>query len=421
MVSQRLKSIHVTKCGVLKCALMPASRAACSMFAVITFAICFFGAAASVAATAPTSVYLQTPALASTGTTNVTSPVHFQATAESTYGITGYAIYVDNNEVYLSTITTLDTWVVISSGTHTVHITAWDSNGGYTTIPSQNSNYSIDVTGFAPPTPPPAATEVNVDNTYSWAKQSGAGSSCSTGTIGTWSSTSDPNTANAPDPTGGQHFTETNSCGEEDNSLFAWKDDANSSNAITNFLWDYWFYVPTSTAQTSVQAFESDLFFAVEVNDGNVHEFMFGSQCYYDGTMGAYYWEFAYPQSNEWTASSDSCQPTRPESATLQAFAPGTWHHATVFYQRMTPNGSSPAYQHIVSSPTASNDTNTEGQFGTLTIDGYTYYLGDVVQSSIPSPAWSPVLGVQHQLDMPASSSGQTIDEYVDQESVYVW
>jgi hypothetical protein len=71
--------------------------------------------------------------------------------------------------------------------------------------------------------------------------------------------------------------------------------------------------------------------------------------------------------------------------------------------------------------PTYTTDTNTEGLFGTLTIDGYTYYVGQIVQSSIPIPGWSPVLGVQRQLDMPPLSTTQTINEYVDQETVYTW
>ncbi|MGA7217070.1 MAG: hypothetical protein WBX38_02080 [Candidatus Sulfotelmatobacter sp.] len=189
-----------------------------------------------------------------------------------------------------------------------------------------------------------------------------AGAPCDSGTIVTpWTSSSNPNTANAPDPTGGQHFDQSNaSCpSDEDNTLFAWKDDPDASNALTNFLWDFWFYVPTSTNPNNIQALESDLFMAVKMEDGDVHEFMFGSQCYYDGTAkGAGYdtWEFAYPQSNEWTDSPGySCQPTRPESSTVQYFTEGEWHHATYYYQRVTPNGSSPAYQNIVGSPSSSN------------------------------------------------------------------
>lgn len=150
-----------------------ASKWVRSTFAAAIAMGCVFSATLLLAQSNPTSVYLQTPPLTTTATTSVTSPVHFQATEEAASTITGYAIYVDNNLVYLNSLTTLDAWVVISSGTHNVHITAWDCGTCYLTIPSQSGNYSIDVTGFAPPTPPASALNLNVDKTYSWAKQTG--------------------------------------------------------------------------------------------------------------------------------------------------------------------------------------------------------------------------------------------------------
>lgn len=375
------------------------------------------------AQTAPTALTLQTPPLTTSATTNVTSPVHFVATAESTYGITGYAIYVDGNQLYVNQATTLNAWVALSSGTHTVHITAWDQSSGYLTIPSQTTNYSLDVTGFAVPTQPPTALTLNVDTmtNYKWAVEPNPGGNCETGTIGTWSSTSDPDTANAPDPTGGQEFTETNpsTCNGgspgEDNTLYAWKDTGDPKNQYLNFLWDFWFYVPTAVNSDYVQALENDFFTALTMSDGNVHEFMYGSQCYYDGSTQAGYLDYG-----AWTATSDSCQPTRPYSSTLQVYTEGVWHHVRIFYQRATP-GTNVPYQNALNNLSSSNDTNTDAVFGVYEIDGYTYYWGYVVPSTVPSPAWSPVIAVQHQLDMPSSASGKTINEYVDDEFLYAW
>lgn len=76
-------------------------------------------------------------------------------------------------------------------------------------------------------------------------------------------------------------------------------------------------------------------------------------------------------------------------------------------------------YPVIPSSLSSSTDTNSYLRFGTVTIDGVTTYFGDTVASTIPQPAWSPVLGVQHQLD--SAASGITINEYVTQESVTSW
>jgi hypothetical protein len=418
-----MKNVSVKNC--------PVSSFKGSMFALAAIAGCLFSALSLTGQVVnPTSVYLQTPPLTTSATTNLTSPVHFQATAESTYAITGYAIYVDSNLVYKNTLTTLDTWVVISSGTHSIVVTAWDSTGGLL----QSSSYSIDITGFTAPTPPPRALVLNVDALssgsspkYPWSVQPNAGGACSTqGTIGTWTSSSDPNTSNAPDPTGGEFFTETNTgctsgSGLEDNTLFAWKDSGDMSNAQTNYLWDFWFYVPTTNNTNYIQALEADYFTALKMEDGDVHDFMFGSQCNYEGSSKADYLEFAYPLDNDWAPTSYSCQPTRPYSSTLQSYSEGAWHHVTGFYQRVTPNGSSPVYQNVAAGQTSSNDTNTDLLFGTMTIDGYTYYLGYVGQSVIPSPAWSPVIGVQHQLDIPPLTTVQTIDEYVDAETLYAW
>jgi hypothetical protein len=190
--------------------------------------ICCFAASlpAEAQSTPPTALNLQSPALSPSGTTDLTSPIHFQATAESQYQITGYVVYVDNNIAFQNSAPTADAWIVVSSGTHQIHVTAWDSSGGsnnYLSLPGQNANYSIDVTGFAPPTPPTSALQINIDQatSYPWVVQPNAGGNCETGTIVTpWTNSVDPNTGNAPEPTGGQHFSQIG-CGQEDNTLFA--------------------------------------------------------------------------------------------------------------------------------------------------------------------------------------------------------
>lgn len=91
---------------------------------------------------------------------------------------------------------------------------------------------------------------------------------------------------------------------------FAWKDTDSSTvtNARTNFLRDYWFYVPTSTNPAIVQALESDLFIALPIGS-ETYEFMFDAQCDVNGTSPADYWQFAWPRESDWTATNFSCQP----------------------------------------------------------------------------------------------------------------
>src|ERR1700722_8382544 len=96
-----------------------------------------------------TAVSVQTPALGS-GTTNLISPVHFQAPAERDAGITGYVVYVDGQEAYQTFAPLLDAWVVVAPGAHSVYVKAWASDGSLLST----STYDVSVTGFAPPVPP---------------------------------------------------------------------------------------------------------------------------------------------------------------------------------------------------------------------------------------------------------------------------
>ena len=364
---------------------------------VFTLTLLLFGSFAVHASVL--AVSLQSPYLSPKGTTNLVSPVHFQGTAEGTSTITGYVVYVDNVNVFRNFSPSLDAWVMLPPGSHSVYVKAWDSGSNLST-----STYQINIAGFAPPTPPQRAhREVNIDKSgWTLDNNPDVGGDCNDGSIGTYKNSSDPNTANAPAFDGnGQHFLVTSRCTYDD-SLFYRKFNNAVFSAHTNFLWDFWFYIPTTTQNGTLQALEFDLFQAVQLNDG-VHEFMFGSQCNYATNQ----WQIWLPKSGGLTwvdAGISPCQVTA-----------GTWHHATYFLQRVTSSG----YQQIPKSFSPSSDVNAYLRFGTLTIDGSTVYLGGLSYSTIPNPAWSPVLGVQYQLD--TAASGVTVEEYLDAASLTSW
>ncbi len=349
-----------------------------------------------------TAVSVQGPNLIGNGTANLISPVHFQATAESDAEITGYVVYLDNQIAYQNFARQLDAWVVVAPGAHSVYIKAWDSNNSLLSTPT----YEFDVTGFDPPTPPTSATRVaRIAESSLWVVDNnpGVGGNCNDGSIGTFQSSSDPNTSNSPDyPRTGQHFVLKSKC-QYDDTLFYRKDgrDPSPYAGDTNFLWDFWFYIPTTTQHASVQALEFDFFQALPLSDG-VHEFMFGSQCNYASNQ----WQLWLPQGGGLTWVNAGLSPCQ--------FSTGSWHHATYFLQRVIPAG----YQKIPATFSPSSDTNSGLRFGTLTIDGNTMYLGGLSNSTIPYH-WSSTLGVQHQLD--SAQNGATIEEYVDNESVTAW
>ena len=348
-----------------------------------------------------TAVSVQSPNLLVSGTTSLVSPVHLQATAEDTATVTGYVVYVDNANVYRNFTPSVDAWITLPPGTHTLYVKAWDSQTNLAT-----QTYLINIVGFASPTPPVHAHRIlNIDN-GAWTVDNSppVGGECNHGSIGPFSNTTDPNTNNLPASDGrGQHFVLTSGCTYDD-SLFYRKYSKDQSRFArdTNFLWDFWFYIPSTTRNSTIQAVEHDLFQALQLSDG-VHEFMFGSQCNYITNQ----WQVWLPQGSNlvwFDAGISPCQ-----------FSTGKWHHATYFLQRVTPSG----YQEIPKTFDLASDHNTSLRYGTLTIDGQTMYLGGIAWSTIPNPAWSPVIGVQHQLD--SAVAGAIIDEYVDGESLISW
>ena len=349
------------------------------------------------------SITIQTPALNVQNAVNVSAPVHFEATAESSSAITGFVVYVDHENVYQNHSASLDAWIAIPpGGEHSVYVTAWDSSGDLLTTPT----YSINVVDATLPVPPALALRKLHLDSSAWTVDNnpGVGGQCNDGSIGAFEHGYDPNTANSPaSAVSGQHFIVTTKC-QYDDSLFYLKDGTAPSpySGDTNFLWDFWMYVPSTTSTSSVQAIEADLFQAVQMSDG-VHEFMFGSQCNYATNQ----WQLWLPQNGKLTWTNASLSPCQ--------FAPGSWHHVTYFLQRVTSTG----YQIIPASFSPASDPNNYLRFGTLTVDGETMYLGGMANSTIPSPAWAPVLGIQHQLD--GAANNVMLEEYINGETVISW
>ena len=63
---------------------------------------------------------------------SVNSPVNIQASAQSAHTITGWHIYVDSVDVFgQNNVSSINTNVSMSAGTHTVLVRAWDSTGAY--------------------------------------------------------------------------------------------------------------------------------------------------------------------------------------------------------------------------------------------------------------------------------------------------
>jgi phosphatidylinositol-3-phosphatase len=85
----------------------------------------FTSSSATKCAAATYGVTVCSPAAGST----VGSPVHFAAAAKSTNPITAMRIYIDSVSQFLGYASSLDTYLSVKSGTHSVVVQAWDSTG----------------------------------------------------------------------------------------------------------------------------------------------------------------------------------------------------------------------------------------------------------------------------------------------------
>jgi hypothetical protein len=288
--------------------------------------------------------------------------------------ITGYVVYVNNNNVYRNYINTLDAWVVLNPGTYNFYIRAWDSTGAFGT----SLTYTVTVSGTVIPTPPSNAVVFNnLDDATGWGSCGDVG--CAGGGA---NATSFPMTQNVASPSRDGASTEFQITGPAYADALWWK-KVGAYNDKENFLWEWWFYLPASS--TSAQALEFDAFQFAPVGS-TLTEFMFGTECNY--ALGV--WDGWNQQTGSWVHTSFSCP----------KFSTGTWHHAILFVQRV-------------------GDNRDQVRYGNLTIDGVTTQW-NLTEPTAPTPAgWTANTGVQFQLD--ENSSGTSLQEWVDSVKLTIW
>jgi hypothetical protein len=391
-------------------------------------AFCVFGlclATTAFAATCPggpVTVDLTSPA--GSGTYSV--PVYFAATASSTAGtISGYAVYTnqwsyipfaEGEPIYRNNdITTLNAYVILpetqSGGSlaQTVFVRAWDSAGNC----GDSANLSITASGANIPSSfsglGGVQTWTNTENDEEnsddgnvagwWACSSCAG----TGPVGTVSYTFDqtsPEYGSNPSI----EFTLTGASGSD--GLFYYKvPPYGEQDSLTNFVWDFYFYLSENDTKANTAALEFDLFQAV---DG--YKYMIGTQCnYYQSGISTPIW-------NTWNATAGNWEPAVRNSETDSSPPPSAsngiacpnpittqgWHHLQYYLQRTYPDSTYP-----------------EGRilYGTMALDGQ----ATVWNISAPPVAtsWGDVLGIQQQQDIQTGTV--TLQEWVDENDLTSW
>ena len=321
-------------------------------------------------------VTLQSP------TTATANPVAVKATASSAKGVSGWAVYADDQPVYQANAasTSLATQVNLSAGAHVLYVRAWDPTGANGTSASQTVNVSgsgapaaSEAANATPasalPQPPANATVFdNLQNsTDGW-------SSCSLCAQGTHDTS---NYWMAP-------FTTQPSRSGSSRELFiggpAWSNALftrtfpGNQNA-SRFLWDFWVYQDSTTA-AHIWTSEFDLFQAI-----GGHEFMIGSQC----NFGNGVWDVWNSVANRWEGTSIPCP----------RWAANVWHHIQWYMER---NGN-------------------QYRYATLVVDGKPISVNKSYDA-IPMD-WRDVVGVQWQLDQ--DSTGLALHQWIDNVRLTIW
>jgi hypothetical protein len=254
------------------------------------------------------------------------SPVHFVASASGSAPIVSMRIYVDNNSVYLVYASSLNTYVSLSSGGHSVMVQAWDNLGNV-----YKNGFTINVSGSAAPAPTPTTT----GTTFSLIEKMSGWQSCTTcagaGGNGTTAYYWDKQFVSSPSQNGAsmQFFLG----GSTPYSDALWWKQLGGNNSVTHFQYDVDFYLTTPQYAQSLE-------FDVNQSNGS-RKFIFGTQC---NIRNGGVWDVWDTANKVWRSTGIACS----------APSAYTWHHLTWQFYRDSGN-----YAHFVS----------------LTLDGVTHYV----------------------------------------------
>ena len=324
----------------------------------------------SVASTSGTTVTVQSPGNGA----SVGSPVTFAANASSPNGISGWVIYMDDQNVYQvnNSSTSLSASVNLPGGTHTIYIRAWDRlSGAYGTSPkfSINVGGSSGSGGGALPTPPSnAAVFADTDqSTSNWSDCSNCagGSYTSNYWKAFWQSSPSMDGASLQFFNGGGPWADV-----------LWIKKFGNQSWATNFLWDFYVYFDGTTA-SNLWAAEYDLWQSV-----GGYEYMIGTQC----VFGTGEWDTWDQANGRWVKTSIPCK----------RMSAGNWHHIQWYMQRLSGN----RYKYV-----------------TLAIDGQAYNVNQTYYAGWSG--WDDSLGVQWQLDL--DGNGTDAHEWVDKVKLSIW
>ncbi len=308
-----------------------------TLFAILFLTILSSGAAlAGVTVTSPSNG------------ASVGSPVHFVASASSSYSISAIWIYVNNTVVYKVSGGSLNAYVSLSTGNKSVNIKAWDSHGTL-----MQANLSINVTSSTTTTSTSSTTVTSGSTIYDIDQKSGwqVCSACAgvPGVDDALSSFSQYQASPAMDGKSMKFWIG----GTTPYRNALWHVSLGATSAH-HFIYDVYFYITNPSAS---MALEWDLNQYI-----NGKAYVFGVQC---NVQSSHTWDVWDPYNKHWNSTGISCP----------VFPAYKWNHVIEEFERTTDNR-----LHFVS----------------ITYNGVKYYVNKYFWPS--STSWSG-MGIDYQMD----------------------
>jgi hypothetical protein len=360
----------------------------------------------SASLSAAVTVTVTSPAAGST----VASPVHFAASGTTPNTMTGWVVYADGNNMYQVDSPTLDAWVILPFGTHSMIVRGWDSTGAF-----GSSTFTLTASGTVIPTPPTGATVVsNIDDDTSTPTYHSGWGNCGTPACSGSHDTNEtlsflqnqPSPVKSPSTDSAQLII---TGGAFDDGLW-WHKLGPGLDHDRNYLWDFWFYIPSDS--THIQATEFDFFQYHAGKDSTgaaqLQRLMYGTQCDYAASPSPV-WDSWNDVLQKWipaVQNNDNGANPNPTGTPLgcSKWTTNTWHHLQYFVQRQY-DGSL--------------------LYGNVTVDGTTtqwnikapYKVSTTCSLTDPN---CPVTGTQYQLDINGVANS-TLREFLDLITVTAW
>lgn len=241
--------------------------------------------------------------------------------------------------------TSLNAWVILPFGSHTIIVRAWDSTGAY-----GSDQFGLAASGAVLPTPPSGAvkeTDVEDDTSpptyYSgwgdcWQPSCSGTTNNNTPTQEFLQDVANPN-PQAPATKDAAEFYISGDGG--DNGLW-WYKMGHSLNTYRNYLWDFWFYLPSSSQNIQATEFDFFQYYAGTDSSGDpqLQRLMWGSQCNYSDIVSGkpvwdswndvtHHWIPAVPNNNNGADGSPTGTPLN-----CGPWTTNEWHHLQYFVQR---------------------------------------------------------------------------------------